>query len=202
MDLARWANAVLVPGTIFVVAHFVNNDTFRSSMQFLAFGYGIRGLGKGIIDGMALISRKFGLGQRLYDGEMRAMVLKDNGGNQQANPLASLPAAGLSGTPKQVGTGTPCDCGGKCPKCQQGQAGVGWPSMPREQPGSASTTPPGTTGTIAPPNAPPPPAGGGGGGATTTPGGRGPFNPGPLLGTKSQQRDRRGIYAPYGSYDH
>jgi hypothetical protein len=192
MDLARWANAVLVPGVVFVIAHFVNGPTFRSSLQFFAFGYGIRGLGKGVIDGMALITRKFGLGQRLYDGEMRAMVLKDNQGNQQANPLASLPAAGL-GSVKQVGAGK-ADCP-ECAKNKQPQ-GVGWPSLPREQPGAPSTSnPPGTT------TAPPPPAGGGGGGQARTQPNLPPPAPGPLLGPPASQKQHR-RYAPFGDYAH
>jgi len=196
MDLARWANAVLVPGTIFVVAHFVRAPTFRSAMQFFAFGYGIRGLGKGVIDLMALVSTKFGLGQRLYDGEMRAMVLKDNNGNQQANALASLPAAGLGAAMKQVGAG--CGAGCACAKCKQTPAnppGVGWPSLPREQANAASTSPRPPN---APTNAPPPPAqqppqGGGSGGGSS-----GAFSPGPLLGTPR----RRGLYTPFGDYSH
>jgi DNA-binding protein HU-beta len=201
MDLPRWANAVLVPGTIFVVAHYVKTPTFRSAMQFFAFGYGVRGLGKGIIDLMALISNKYGLGQRLYDGEMRAMALKAAAGDQNAPALALFPRAGLGHA--KVGNGLGCACA----KCQQQTAaqqaatqrqqaaanpppGVGWPSLPREPAGGASTSG----------GAPPPGGGGGGGTATAT-------NPPPpgvttnLQGVPNTPR-RSGLYAPFGGYEH
>jgi hypothetical protein len=192
MNLPRWANAVLVPGTIFVVAHFVKAPTFRAAMQFFAFGYGVRGFGKGIIDLMAVIATKYGFGQRLYDGEMRAQVLKANSGNQQANALASLPAAGLGAVAK-------CGAGCECAKCKQ--PGVGWPSLPRE-PANA------TTGAKPPPNTPPqtgqilPPAqtpdgGTSGSGIRTRTPPQPQFQPGPLLGTPR----RGGLYEPFGDYN-
>jgi hypothetical protein len=118
MNLVRWANALGAPAALFVVANFVKGPKLKSSLHLAAFGYGLRTVGKGLIDLVAKFTTSFQLGQQLYDGEMRAQVLQANNGNQTAAALGNLPAAGL---------GKPGDCVG-CNK----QLGVGWPSMPRE----------------------------------------------------------------------
>jgi hypothetical protein len=168
MNAWRWGNAVAIPALLFGGAHFVSAPTLRSSLQFFAFGYGIRGVGKGLIDAMAALTVHTGTGQRLYDGEMRAGVLKANNGNNQADALASLPSAGL-GKPQLA---APCtDCGDKQVAKPQG---AGWPSMP-VSPGARSTsTPANNTANTPPANnngypPPPPPSA--------------EFNPGPLTGT-------------------
>lgn len=162
MNLPRWANAVGAPALVFVVAHFVKSPVARSSMQFFAFGYGVRGVGKGIMDLMAKVTTSFGLGQRLYDGEMRAQVLKANSGSNQAAALANLPAAGL-GQPARQLAAAPCataNCG-NCAKCKQQPApsGVGWPSQPREITSQSTTAQPPVSATAPPRQAPPPPNG-------------------------------------------
>jgi hypothetical protein len=161
MNLPRWANAVGAPALIFTVAHFVKSPVARSSMQFFAFGYGVRGVGKGIMDLMAKVTTSFGLGQRLYDGEMRAQVLKANSGSNQAAALANLPAAGL-GQPTRQLAAAPCAGGCGCAKCKQTAAptpsGVGWPSQPREITSqSTQTQPQAPVSATAPPRQPPPP---------------------------------------------
>jgi hypothetical protein len=160
MNLPRWANAVGAPALIFTVAHFVKSPVARSSMQFFAFGYGVRGVGKGIMDLMAKVTTSFGLGQRLYDGEMRAQVLKANSGSNQAAALANLPAAGL-GQPARQLAAAPCNNCGNCAKCKQPAAtapsGVGWPSQPREITSQSTTAQPPVSATAPPRQAPPPP---------------------------------------------
>jgi hypothetical protein len=159
MNLPRWANAVGAPALIFTVAHFVKSPVARSSMQFFAFGYGVRGVGKGIMDLMAKVTTSFGLGQRLYDGEMRAQVLKANSGSNQAAALANLPAAGLGQPARQLAV-APCANCGNCAKCKAAAApsGVGWPSQPREITSqSTQTQPQAPVSATAPPRQPPPP---------------------------------------------
>jgi hypothetical protein len=148
MDLARWAAGLGVPAATFVVANFVKAPMVRASMQFAAFGWGVRIVGKGAIDAIAMLTKGTGAGQRLYDGEMRAGVLKANNGNQQAAELASLPSAGLGRAP-QLGKAD-------CAPCEQ--KNLGYPSMPRETaPPAATTAPPTQTPTPPPQVAPPPP---------------------------------------------
>lgn len=173
MDWKRWIFGLLGAAVPLGAAQLVSGPTARSALQFFGFGYGVRVVGKGLIDGLALLTKSTGMGQRLYDGEMRAAVLKANNGNNQANELASLPAAGL-GQPKAL-AGAPCkDCGDK-----QQAAGAGYPSMPREVAPSGQTT------TSATPPAPPP--------SPATP--PSAFNPGPLTGTPSNgAAKKRGMY--------
>ena len=166
MDWKRWVFGLLGAAAPLGLAQLISAPTARSALQFFGFGYGVRVVGKGVIDGVAMLTRHTGFGQRLYDGEMRAAVLKANNGNNQANDLASLPSAGL-GAPKQLGA--PCkDCGDKA----QPATGAGYPSMPREvaAPTSGATTAAQQAQT-APPSPPPAPG--------LTPAN---FNPGPLTG--------------------
>lgn len=175
MDWKRWVFGLVGASVPLTIAHFVSAPTGRAALQFFGFGYGIRIVGKGLIDGLAALTVHTGTGQRLYDGEMRAAVLKSNNGNNQADALASLPSAGLGAT-KQLAA--PCkDCGPAGAK-----QGAGYPSMPREvaptnQPvQSKAPTPSGTY-----PNPPPPPPEG--------------FNPGPLTGVP-----RNGVAAKKNPY--
>jgi len=131
MDLMRWLNAVGTPGVVLLLSPYLKSPTARSAVQFAAFGYGFRTVGKGLIDLLAKVTTSMQLGQRLYDGEMRAQVLAASNGNQSAAALGNLPAAGLGKVP--------CSCKAGCANCQ-GKAGVGWPSMPRELPAATSTT--------------------------------------------------------------
>jgi len=149
MDLGRWAAGIGVPAVMFVTASFVKAPMVRASMQFAAFGWGVRVVGKGAIDAIATLTKGMGTGQRLYDGEMRAAVLKANNGNQQAADLASLPSAGL-GRPQ---LGKPL---GDCAPCEQ--KNLGYPSMPRETSQNAQTQAPTPQMTAPPPPPPPPPA--------------------------------------------
>lgn len=165
MDWKRWVFGLLGAAAPLGLAQLVSAPTARSALQFFGFGYGVRVVGKGVIDGVAMLTRHTGFGQRLYDGEMRAGVLKANNGNNQANDLASLPSAGL-GAPKQL-AGAPCkDCGDKQ------QTGAGYPSMPREvAPPSSGATTAAQQAQTTPPSPPPAPG--------LTPAN---FNPGPLTG--------------------
>jgi hypothetical protein len=161
MDWKRWVFGLLGAAAPLGLAQLVSAPTARSALQFFGFGYGVRVVGKGVIDGVAALARHTGFGQRLYDGEMRAAVLKANNGNNQANDLASLPSAGL-GAPKQL-AGAPCkDCGDK--------TGAGYPSMPRETIDGKSTQNPSGNGGMTNPTPPAP--------ATPPPA----FSPGPLTG--------------------
>lgn len=144
MDLTRWAAAVGVPAATLAIAHFVEAPNFRAALQFFAFGYGARGIGKGLIDLIASATTTTELGQQLYDGEMRAAILQQNQGNTSAAALANLPSAGLgrprgqlverTASPQGVGKiiRKPCGCGkAGCGRCAA--KGVGAPRMTRKQ---------------------------------------------------------------------
>ena len=165
MDWKRWLVGALVTGVPLTIGHFISAPTGRAAFQFFGFAAGVRIIGKGAIDAVAMLVQKSETGQRLYDGEMRAAALKSGNGVMPAN--INLPIAGL-GRPQ---LGAPCACGGKCAKCAQG-TGAGYPSMPREIAASAPIAPPPAQAQMqpsapppaqsAPPAAPPapPPAGG------------------------------------------
>jgi hypothetical protein len=180
MDWKRWVFGLVGAAVPLTVAHFVSAPTGRAALQFFGFGYGIRVVGKGLIDGLSMLTIHTGTGQRLYDGEMRAGVLKANNGNNQADALASLPSAGL-GKPQLA---APCtDCGDKQVAKPQG---AGWPSMP-VSPGARSTSnpsppapPSGNSANNSPYPPPPPPSA--------------EFNPGPLTGTP-KNGSRKNPYA-------
>jgi len=150
MNILRWVNAIGGPAVLFTIARFIPNVNVRAAFQFGAFGYGVRTVGKGLIDLVAKLSGSMQIGQQLYDGELRAQVLQANQGNNQAPALGNLPAAGLGRVPCGKCNGKPgcADCARK---------GLGWPSMPRELPAATSTTAP-TAPPAAPPAVIPPPA--------------------------------------------
>jgi hypothetical protein len=145
MDVTRWAAGLAMAAVPLTIAHFIGAPTGRAALQFFGFGAGVRIVGKGMTDLVALVTRTTPIGQRLYDGEMRAAALKSGGA---ANPaLASLPSAGLGRPVVKLGAADCAPCADK--------AGVGYPSMPREvaQPSTMAPHQP----QIAPPPPPPPP---------------------------------------------
>ena len=126
MDATRWAVGLAMAGIPLITAHFVQAPNLRSGLQFFGFAAGVRIVGKALTDLVASTLTNNPIGQRLYDGEMRAMVLKNNQGNMTSPALASLPTAGL---------GRPMLGAAPCAPCAQkaaGTAGVAYPSMPRE----------------------------------------------------------------------
>ena len=151
MNLIRWGSGVVMIALPLGVARFVEHPLARSMLQAAGYGAILRIGGKAFIDLIAKLAMWTGTGQRLYDGEMRSMVLT----SADQSPLNSLPAAGLG----SVGCGscTACETGvGACT-----QAGVGYPSVPREAaaPSSPTATTPATSNQPASPPPPPvPPA--------------------------------------------
>jgi hypothetical protein len=149
MDLTRWAAGLAMAAVPLTIAHFVGAPTGRAALQFFGFGAGVRIVGKGLTDLVAMVTRTSPIGQRLYDGEMRAAALKSGG---SANPeLASLPSAGLGKPVAKLGA---ADC---APCANKATAGAGYPSMPREvsAPAAGAQQP---QINAAPPPPPPPPA--------------------------------------------
>jgi hypothetical protein len=126
MDAKRWIVGLVVPAVALGGAHFVAAPHVRAALQFFGFAYGVRIVGKGLTDLVARVVNTNPVGQRLYDGEMRAAVLKANNGNGAAAALASLPSAGLGRAPR-LGAAAP-----SCAPCADKQQGTGYPSMPRE----------------------------------------------------------------------
>jgi hypothetical protein len=152
MDAKRWIVGLLLAGAPLTLAHFVSAPTGRAALQFFGFAAGVRIVGKGLTDLVALAARNTQMGQQLYDGEMRASVLKANSGNQAATELGSLPSAGLGRTMTQ-GVGK-----ADCAPCADKAAGTGYPSNVREAPAAnAGATAPTPGGQMAPPPPPPPP---------------------------------------------
>lgn len=140
MDAKRWIVGVLTAGVPLTIAHFIAAPTGRAALQFFGVAAGFRIVGKGLIDLVAMVSKNTQLGQQLYDGEMRAMMLKDNGGAQTGSGgnLATLPSAGLG----RARLGAGCACGGQCAQCKTMTKGAGYPSMPREVAAAQAATPP------------------------------------------------------------
>ncbi len=136
MDAKRWIVGLLVAGAPLTIAHFISAPTGRAALQFFGFAAGIRIVGKGLTDLMAIITRPTQIGQQLYDGEMRAAILAKNAGSLAAPGLSDLPQAGL-GRP-QLGKAP-------CAPCAE-KATLGYPSGPREVAPTGVTT-----------QAPPPP---------------------------------------------
>lgn len=151
MDAKRWIAGILTAGVPITIAHFISAPTGRAALQFFGVAAGFRIVGKAMIDLVAMVSKNTQLGQQLYDGEMRAEMLKSNGGAQTGSggSLATLPSAGLG----RARLGAGCACGGQCDKCKTGagyppvRTGAGYPSMPREVASPQAPAPP-----------PPPPA--------------------------------------------
>ena len=177
MGWKRWVFGLLGAAVPLGIAQVVSAPTGRAALQFFGFGYGVRVVGKGLIDGLAALTVHTGVGQRLYDGEMRAAILSANNGDSSAAALASLPAAmsgaqaGAAGVPGQLGKAAPCNgCADKAAQPNASANGTGYPSMPREvasqatavAPPPSAATPPSTAPTppartFAPPPPPPPP---------------------------------------------
>jgi hypothetical protein len=151
MDWRRWLAGVAIAGVPISIAHFVKAPNGRAALQFFGFAAGVRIFGKGLIDLVAKVTSSNPIGQRLYDGEMRAMALHANNGatTGPGGDLSNLPSAGL-GRPKSLGAAP------DCAPCAEKQ-GTGYPSLPREiaTAAAASGGAPHTT-VVAPP--PPPPA--------------------------------------------
>ncbi len=96
MNLPRWGVGVALAGVPFVAAAFVKAPAGRSALQMFGFGAALRTLGKGLTDGVAYLTAKTAVGQRLYDDRQRAMAITAEASG--ATPVilsASLPSAGL-----------------------------------------------------------------------------------------------------------
>jgi hypothetical protein len=143
MDAKRWIVGVVGAAVPLTIAHFVSAPTGRAALQFFGFAYGVRIVGKGLIDLTAKLLVNNGTGQRLYDGEMVSALLKGNSGAKTgpAGNFADFPAVGMG---KAIGAGSP-----DCAPCAE-KNGIGYPSMPRGESTSPATQ-------VAPPPPPPPP---------------------------------------------
>lgn len=133
MDLKRWGVGVAVAGAPIVVASFVKSSAGRSALQMFGFGAALRLVGKGLTDGVRMLSQKTAIGQRLYDGEARAAALKaEAAGTTPALPSGSLPSSGLGRT---LGAGNCGKCGkvgagACCTSCAKTQAAPPPPPPP------------------------------------------------------------------------
>jgi hypothetical protein len=149
MNAMRWVSGGLITIVPLTLAQWVRGPTAKSSLQMFGFGAGVRTLGKGLIDLVAVVARKSEVGQRLYDGELRANSL--NGGTAADT---TFPSAGLGRVPRALGAGAP--------KCRCGGSGVGCcsvaPQAPTQPPGQTATPPQPMTTQVTPPVPPAPPA--------------------------------------------
>lgn len=140
MNLTRWAAGLGIAGVPIVIAHFVSAPVGRSAMQFFGFGAGMRIVGKGLIDLVALVSKNNATGMRLYGGEQRAQAIIANNGT-----TSTLPSQGTTGLGRTLGVGAAALAGHRtgcgCQACgvhspaalaaaPQKAAGAGWPSYP------------------------------------------------------------------------
>ena len=142
----------------------------RAALQFFGYAAGIRVVGKGLIDAVAMLTQPTQLGQQLYDGEMRAAALKTGSGTMPAN--VTLPSGGLGRA--RLGAGKPCA------PCASKQTGAGYPSAPREITAQSQSTPQPPSGQPTPP----PPAATTPATSTATPPAP-PAGPNQLFGTRA-----------------
>ena len=125
MGWKRWAAGGAVTIVPIVAAHFVKAPVGRSALQMFGFGAGARVLGKGMIDGLAWLTRKFKFSQQLYAAEQNAAALHAAKGNSNTVEYAKLVKVGLAAPARpgqRVGTGCGSDCG--CGDCMGLRAGV------------------------------------------------------------------------------
>ncbi len=101
MNGYRWLAALGGPFVLLGAARYgIRNATGRAALQFFAFGWLARGVGKGLVDLSAKLFGKYGTGQRIYDAEIRAAWAKSNNSKVQTMPTGAASAAGQpSGIP-------------------------------------------------------------------------------------------------------
>lgn len=110
MDLKRWASGLALAGLPFLFAHFVRSGTSRSALQFFGFGAGMRVLGKGSQDLMAMLLLKTGIGQRLYDGEMRGAAQQKFAKDPSYTFVLPQSGLGAPAMPQYTGCGSCLNC--------------------------------------------------------------------------------------------
>jgi hypothetical protein len=153
MNLARWGAGLGMTFAPIIVAKWITNPIGRSVFQVAGFGGGMRIFGKALIDLIAKLTMWTQSGQRLFDGEMRAMSLKAGDTNTASLPSAGLGAVTCECTNCRSGVGV-CEAEGVGKPANQTGTGAGWPGMPRETANGGG----GTSTSANAPNAPPPPA--------------------------------------------
>lgn len=129
MNATRWAVGLGVAAVPLIIAHFIAAPKGRAALQFFGYAAGIRIVGKGAIDAIAMLTQPTQLGQQLYDGEMRASALQQGSGTFPST--VQLPSSGLGRA--RLGAAP-------CAPCAQKKMGAGYPSAPR-QVAAASSTP-------------------------------------------------------------
>lgn len=168
MNLARWGAGLGMTFAPIIVAKWITHPVGRSVFQVAGFGGGMRIFGKALIDLLARLTMWSGTGQRLYDGEMRAMSLKAGDSNTASLPSAGLGAVTCECTNCRQGVGVCASEGVGKPDPAKVGTGAGWPGMPRETASGGG----GTSTSASAPGVPPPPAPP----SLTSP----PFSPSPL----------------------
>ncbi len=136
MDWKRWLSGVALAAIPYGASAFVptRHRFWRTSMQTFAIGAGAVVVAKGATDLASRFLTKYGWAQRLFDGEMRASMLKQ--GSAYTGP--PLPTAGL-GAPQLKSTGC-----GACVNCATGVGACcgSKTAPPVQQPPTQTTTPP------------------------------------------------------------
>ena len=148
MNLPRWAAGLAISGVPIIIAHWVSAPVGRSALQFFGFGAGMRIVGKGMIDLLALITKSNATGMRLYGGEQRAQAIVTNDGSTSKLPSQATTGLGrsaLAAAPAGHKTGCGCQaCGNTAPALAAApqRVGAGWPSYPATAPAPAVQAPP------------------------------------------------------------
>lgn len=143
MNLTRWVAGLLISSVPIGVAHFISAPVGRSSLQFFGFGAGMRIVGKGMIDLVALVSKSNVNGMRLYGGEQRAMAIMANDGSVSKLPAMSSTGLGRASLAAPAGHKTGCGCqacGSHVAAAKK--PGAGWPSYPPVQQAAPQAPPP------------------------------------------------------------
>jgi hypothetical protein len=142
MNLPRWAAGLAISGVPIIIAHWVTAPVGRSALQFFGFGAGMRIVGKGMIDLLALITKSNATGMRLYGGEQRAMAVINNDGSTSTLPSQATTGLGRPALAAPAGHKTGCGCqacGKHTPALAAApqRVGAGWPSYPATAPAPA-----------------------------------------------------------------
>lgn len=148
MNALRWSVGLGVAAVPIILAHFITAPVGRSALQFFGFGAGIRVVGKGLVDLVALLTNTSATGMRLYEGEQTAQALAANpstittyqsqitNGVGTGRPRLAQPRALGTPYPKRIAQ---AGCG-QCGTCKSGVGCCTAAAAPAATPAASTNT--------------------------------------------------------------